>query len=116
MDLTNLRTYVRAVAKEKDLDISVIKEAIEYALIAASKKNLSMFRDARADLNMESGELQLLVKKTVVEEVDNDRDEVSRRDARRLLKDRKLKWATWWKFQSMRRLSGALRRNRPGRS
>jgi transcription termination/antitermination protein NusA len=90
MDLTNLRTYVRAVAKEKDLDIAIIKEAIEYALIAASKKNLTMFRDARAELNMETGDLQLLVKKTVVEEVDNDRDEVSRRDARRLLKDRKI--------------------------
>ena len=90
MDLTSLKTYVRAVAKEKDLDIAVIKEAVEHALIAASKKNLSQFREARADLDMESGALNLLVKKTVVETVNNDRAEISRREARKILKDKKI--------------------------
>ena len=90
MDFTNLKAYVNAVAKEKDLDVAIIKEAIEYALIAASKKNLSHFVDARAELNMETGELNLLAKKTVVETVENERLEVTRRDARKELKDKKL--------------------------
>jgi N utilization substance protein A len=90
MDLSNLKTYVRAVAKEKDLEIDVIKEAVEHALIASSKKNLSQFKDARAELDMESGALNLYVKKIVVEEVDNDRAEISRRDARKLLKNKKI--------------------------
>ncbi|HBF35398.1 TPA: transcription termination/antitermination protein NusA, partial [Candidatus Sumerlaeota bacterium] len=87
MDFTNLKRDVSAVAKEKDLDIAIVKEAIEYALVAASKKNLSHYNDARAELNMETGELHLLVKKIVVDEPQNDRTEVSRRDARKILKD-----------------------------
>jgi transcription termination/antitermination protein NusA len=87
MDFTNLKRDVSAVAKEKDLDIAIVKEAIEYALVAASKKNLSHYNDARAELNMETGELNLLVKKVVVDEPQNDRTEVSRREARKVLKD-----------------------------
>ena len=90
MDFANLKSYVNAVAKEKDLDPAIIKEAVEHALVAASKKNLSQFKGARADLNMETGELGLLVQKQVVEEVRNDRVEISRRDARRILKNKKI--------------------------
>lgn len=92
MDFRNLKTLVNAIAKEKELDESIIKEAVEYALIAASKKNLSHFRDARADLNMDTGELTLLATKTVVADgtVQNDREEISRREARKLLGDKKI--------------------------
>ncbi len=92
MDFKNLKTYVQAIAKEKDLDEAIIKEAIEFALVAASKKNLSHFSEAHAELDMETGELHLLVKKTVVAdgEIDNDRMEVTRREARKSLKDKKI--------------------------
>jgi N utilization substance protein A len=90
MDFSNLKAYVRTIAKEKDLDVMVVKEAIEYALVAASKKNLSHFREARVDLNVETGELQLLVKKLVVEDVESPRTEISKREAKRLFKDRKI--------------------------
>lgn len=88
MDFKNLRSYVSAVAKEKDLDPAIIREAIEYALVSASKKNLSQFRSARAALDMETGLLSLYVTKEVVEEVENPRLEVTRREARRILKDK----------------------------
>jgi N utilization substance protein A len=90
MDIANLKAYVNAVAKEKDLPVEVIKEAIEYALVSASKKNLSQFKDARAELNMETGLLSLIVKKTVVEEIENDRLEVTRREARKVLQDKSI--------------------------
>ncbi|NQU42476.1 transcription termination/antitermination protein NusA [bacterium] len=90
MDFANLKAYVNAVAKEKDLDPAVIKEAIEYALISASKKNLSQFRDARANLDMETGTLSLLVIKEVVEEIENDRTEITRREARKVLDDKSI--------------------------
>jgi len=91
MDFANLKSYVNAVAKEKDLDPAIIKEAIEYSLIAASKKSLSNFNEARAELDMESGILSLFVTKDVVDDVDNTRTEVSRREARKVLKDKKIK-------------------------
>ena len=90
MDFTNLKAYVNAVAKEKELDLEIIKEAIEYALVSASKKNLSQFKEARANLDLESGALSLLVKKDVVQEVSNDRREVTRREARKVLKDKSI--------------------------
>lgn len=90
MDFKNLKSYVSAVAKEKDLDPAVIREAIEYALVAASKKNLSQFRDARAELDMESGLLSFFVTKAVVDEVENPRAEIIRREARKLLKDKSI--------------------------
>ncbi|HNY27096.1 MAG TPA: transcription termination factor NusA [Candidatus Sumerlaeota bacterium] len=87
MDLKNLKAYVSAVAKEKDLDPAIIREAIEYALISASKKSLSQFREARASLDMETGALSLIVTKEVVETVQNPRVQISRRDARKQLQD-----------------------------
>ena len=90
MDLKNLKSYVNAVAKEKDLDPAIIREAIEYALVASSKKNLAQFREARAELDMESGLLGLFVTQDVVDEVTNSRLEVTRREARRVLKDKKI--------------------------
>ncbi len=90
MDFKNLKSYVNAVAKEKDLDVEIIKEAIESALLSASKKSLSNFRDARVNLDMESGDLKLLVKKDVVDKVENDRMEITRREARKVLKDKKI--------------------------
>ena len=88
MDFANLKAYVNAVAKEKDLDVAVVKEAIEYALVAASKKNLSQYEGARVNVDMETGALSLLVTKTVVDKVDNERTQVTRRDARKVLKDK----------------------------
>ena len=40
----NLKNFIRQLSKEKDLEPEVIKEAIEQAIISASKKNLSQFR------------------------------------------------------------------------
>lgn len=88
MDFGNLRNYVNQVAKEKELEVEVIKDAIEYALVAASKKNLSHFENARAELDMETGALSLLVTKEVVDEVDNPRKQITRRDARKILNDK----------------------------
>lgn len=92
MDLKNLKAYVSAVAKEKDLDPAIIREAIEYALISASKKSLSQFREARASLDMETGALSLIVTKEVVETVQNPRVQISRRDARKQLQDTSIEY------------------------
>ncbi|MFW5870346.1 MAG: transcription termination factor NusA [Candidatus Sumerlaeota bacterium] len=92
MDFKNLKSYVNAVAKEKDLDVEIIKEAIESALLSASKKSLSNFRDARVELDMESGELRLLATKDVVEKVEDPNKQITRRDARKMFKDKSIEY------------------------
>ena len=87
-----LKSFIRLISKEKDLDEQIIKEAIERALLSASKKNLSQYRDAVANLNLDTGELTVSVTKTTVE---NDmiptRDQIRVREARKALGNKKLK-------------------------
>ncbi len=92
MDAGTLKAFVRQISKEKDLDPSIIKDAIERAILAASRKNLSQYVDAVANLNMDSGELTVSVTKTIV---DNDatptRQEIRLKEAKKVLQNKKLK-------------------------
>ncbi|MCX7010965.1 MAG: transcription termination factor NusA [Candidatus Sumerlaeota bacterium] len=85
MDPT-LKSFISALSKEKDLDLDIIKEAIEQAILSVSKKNLSQFRDARPELDMDNGSLTVYVTKTVVPdgEVDNPRWQLGLKEARKL--------------------------------
>ncbi len=87
MDMS-LKNFIGAISKEKDLDVETIREAIETAILSASKKNLSQFRNARPELDLEGGGLTVYVTKTVVrdEDVDNPRTEIGLKEARKLLK------------------------------
>jgi N utilization substance protein A len=84
MNATELKAFIRQISKEKDLDVDVVKEAVEQAIVLASKKNLSQFEDARTELNVETGELRLFVKKNVVKIATNPRTQVSEREAAKL--------------------------------
>jgi len=83
----NLTNFIRQLSKEKDVEPDVIKEAIEQALVAASKKNLSQFKNARASLDLASGQLDLVVAKTIVETVTNPRLEIDLKSARKLKRE-----------------------------
>ena len=61
MDPASLKAFIRLLSKEKDLEPPVIKEAIEKAILSASRKNLSKYRDAVANLDMDTGELTVSV-------------------------------------------------------
>jgi len=86
----NLTNFIRQISKEKDLEPEVIKEAVEQALIAASKKNLSQYKNARASLDLATGQLDLVVFKTVVEKVANPRMEIDLKSARKVKRDAQL--------------------------
>lgn len=90
MDATELTAFIRQISKEKDLDVEVVKEAIQQAIISASKKNLSQFEDARPELDVETGELQLYVTKSVVKIATNPRTQISQRDAVKIKEDAEL--------------------------
>ncbi|MGI8908395.1 MAG: transcription termination factor NusA [Candidatus Sumerlaeaceae bacterium] len=84
MNATELKAFIRQISKEKDLDVEVVKDAVEQAIVSASKKNLSQFEDARTELNVDSGELRLFVKKNVVNIATNPRTQVSVREAAKI--------------------------------
>lgn len=86
----NLKPLIKQISKEKDLDEGIIKEAVEQAIITASKKSLSQFYKARPVLDMESGELKIFVTKIVSETVKNDHIEISVKNARKLKKRAKI--------------------------
>lgn len=81
MNATELKAFIRQISKEKDLDVEVVKDAIQQAIISASKRNLSQFEDARPELDVETGELQLFVTKTVTKIATNPRTQISQREA-----------------------------------
>ncbi len=87
MNAEALKALVKEIAKEKELDTQVIKRAIEESILAASRRALSQYKEARAELDVETGVLHLWVKKTVVQEVTNPKTMISLRDARRIRKD-----------------------------
>lgn len=92
MDPATLKSFIRQISKEKDLDAQIIKEAIERAILNASRKNLSQYRDAVANLNLETGELTVSVTKTVVEnETPGSRKEITLKEAKKVLKNKKIK-------------------------
>lgn len=62
----NVKPLVKQIAKEKELDASVIKSAIESAILSAAAKRASVFKDPRPDLDLDSGEMRIYVKKKIV--------------------------------------------------
>lgn len=87
MNAAELKAFIRQISKEKDLDVAIVKEAIEQAIITASKKNLSQFNEARPELDPETGELRLFVQKNVVNIASNPRLQVSLREAKKIKPD-----------------------------
>ncbi|MGG0657974.1 transcription termination factor NusA [Rummeliibacillus pycnus] len=70
--------------ESKGISKEVIVEAIEAALINAYKKNYNQAANVRVDLNLEKGTMHLYSRKNVVEEVEDERLEISLADAQRI--------------------------------
>ena len=69
--------------REKGIDREILFEAVEQALLQASKKSVSPARDLRIEIDRKTGVIRALAKLLVVENVVNKHDEVSLADARR---------------------------------
>jgi transcription termination/antitermination protein NusA len=79
-----LLQIARAVAAEKSIDESIVIEAIEEALQKAARSRYGAENDIRAKIDPKTGELALTRNMTVVEEVENDSQELSLADARKI--------------------------------
>ncbi|WP_042223738.1 transcription termination factor NusA [Oceanobacillus manasiensis] len=69
------------LAKDKGIDKDILLEALEAALISAYKKNFKSATNVRVELNEETGKMGVFSRKTVVEEVEDNQEEMSLEEA-----------------------------------
>jgi len=74
----------RALASEKNIDESIVIEAIEEAIQKAARSRYGAENDIRAVIDRKTGELSLTRNMTVVEEVENDNQELTLEHAKRI--------------------------------
>ncbi len=75
---------LRDLEKEKGIDSDVLIEAIEAALISAYKKNFGSSQNVRVEIDRMTGETHVFFRKEVVEEVEDDRLQISLQEAQEL--------------------------------
>lgn len=91
LDLKQLVSAIGVIAEEKNLPEDVVRDVIQQALAAAWRRDFGeRDMDVRSELNMNNGDLRVFVRKTVVEEVENDVYQISLDDAKKEKKDAKL--------------------------
>ena len=91
---------IEALAKERGIDPEVVIAAIEDAVLTASRKVFKGGENLKARFNPETGQVELVAVRTVVETVENAADEISLDEARETYRE------------AVRRGSGQQRRAR----
>jgi N utilization substance protein A len=81
---SNLNYVIDQVGKDKGIDRKVIIEALEQAVLTASRKKYGHQGEIEVHYNEEAGEVELFQFKQVVEEVTNLSTEISLEEAREL--------------------------------
>jgi N utilization substance protein A len=75
---------IQQIGNEKGIDPEVLFEALESALLSASKKTMGMADNVRMHIDRQSGALHVYARKRVVEEVTDDKLEIDLPAARAL--------------------------------
>nr|HPJ22582.1 transcription termination factor NusA [Clostridia bacterium] len=78
---SELMDAIRQIERERGIDSELLVEALEKALESAYKKNSGVAFDVNVELNRETGEINVMRIKTVVEEVMDEDTEISLKDA-----------------------------------
>ena len=73
---------LRDLEKEKGINMDVLVEAIEAALISAYKKHYGSSQNVRVEINREDGDIHVYYRKDVVAEVEDERVQMSLEEAR----------------------------------
>ena len=86
--MNDLLEAIKDLCEERGIDSNVIIEALEAALVAAYKKNYYKGKNdapnVLVSIDRQSGEIYVYAQKTVVEEVFDEREEISLEDARKI--------------------------------
>lgn len=70
-------SIIEQIAREKELDKSVLIDALKMAVEAAARKRLPESRELHSEFNEDTGEVEIFVEKTVVGEVSRPDGEIS---------------------------------------
>jgi len=70
--------------KERGISKHILIDAVENALISAYRRNYGTSNNVRAEVDPDTGEIQLFASKSVVELVDNPHSEISLENARKI--------------------------------
>ena len=75
---------IEALAKEKGIEPEVVIQAMEEAVLTASRKFYKGDEDLKAKFNPENGQIELFAVKTIVDEVTNPAKEISMAEAKEI--------------------------------
>src|ERR687896_377936 len=87
MSSNPLQQTIEALAKEKGIEPDVVIQAMEEAVLTASRKYYKSTEDLRAKFNPENGQIELFAVKTIVDEVTNPATEISIAEAKEMYGD-----------------------------
>jgi len=77
---------INQVCHERQLSVEVVLEAVEVALVSAYKRNYGG-NTVTAKIDQETGEQKIFIEKEVVEEILDDKNEISLKDAREIVSE-----------------------------
>jgi N utilization substance protein A len=75
---------INQICSERNLPQEVIFEAIESALVSAYKKNFASLSNVKAEIDFATGEPHVYEERIVVEDVEDDRFEITLKEARKI--------------------------------
>lgn len=81
---------IEELERERGIDKETLFKAIEQALISAYKRNFDTSQNVRIVMERETGDIQVLKQKEVVEEVNNEDEEINLEEAKQLRGDYEL--------------------------
>lgn len=91
MDFKQLAAAIRVIAEEKNLPEDQVQEIVEQALAAAWRRDFGdREQEVRVTMNLNTGDVSAYVTKDVVEEVEDDRIQISLTDAQAMKKNAKV--------------------------
>ena len=91
LNIKQLTLAVRTIAEEKNLPEETVMDVIEQAIAAAWRRdNGERDQNVRAELNINKGTAKVFVMRDVVEEPENDVNQISLEEAKKIKKDAKL--------------------------
>jgi transcription termination/antitermination protein NusA len=79
-----LINVIEQMGREKGIDKEILFEALESALLSASRKTLGTGDNIRLEIDRRTGQIRTYVRKTVVEEVADSRTEIAVAEAKAL--------------------------------
>src|SRR5207249_4663579 len=85
-----LISVIEQIGREKGIHKEILFEALESALLSASRKSLGAAENFRMHIDRKSGDLRVYGRKRVVAEVSDDKQEISLTDAKALNADAEL--------------------------